>query len=160
DARATQLCDATGAWVAGEACDGPGLACASGACVDRCAAAGTSYLGCDYWPTVTSNTRLRDGFTYAVALANPQTYPVHADVTGGGLGGGSRSLDLAPGEVRVVPLPWVTSLSQHASDAFPLPDPVSVLVPGGAYHVHTDGPVAAYQFNPLEYQSSSGNYSL
>ncbi|MEZ4406004.1 MAG: hypothetical protein R3A52_05965 [Polyangiales bacterium] len=63
----------------GIACnEADGEMCVSGACVSRCSdsALGRSYLGCDYWPTVTANGALDPNFTFAVVLSNPQTYAV------------------------------------------------------------------------------------
>ena len=43
-----------------------------------------SYIGCDYWPTVTLNP-VWPQFDYAVAVSNPQTSDVTVTVTGGAL---------------------------------------------------------------------------
>ena len=44
-------------------------------------------------------------------MSNPQTYAVHVSVTGGSLTA-PQELDLAPGAIQTVTLPWVTDLIQ------------------------------------------------
>ena len=34
-----------------------------------------SYIGCEYWPTITSNARLYLGFDFAVVVTNPTRSP-------------------------------------------------------------------------------------
>src|SRR5688572_28180232 len=65
------LCDPT----QGMACDGN-----AGGCVGQCSpkSLGTSYIGCDYYPTVTGNTT-GTTFDFAVAIAN--THNTDATVT-------------------------------------------------------------------------------
>jgi hypothetical protein len=170
-----QTCTADGArWVDGASCNlANGESCNSGVCVDRCSASVTnrSYLGCDYWPTVTSNTALDPQFSFAVVLSNPQTYVVHATITGGALGT-PREVDLAPGAIETVNLPWVSELVQLnpanrgcRGDGSPCPDATagvgsSVIRRGGAYHVRSNGPIAAYQFNPLTFERPGGYFSF
>ena len=170
-----QTCSADGArWVDGGTCNaGNGESCNAGACVDRCSASSTgrSYLGCDYWPTVTSNTALDPQFSFAVVLSNPQGYAVHATITGGALGA-PREVDLAPGAIETVTLPWVAELVQLnpanrgcRADGSPCPDATagvasSVIRRGGAYHVRSNGPIAAYQFNPLTFERAGGYFSF
>ncbi len=169
-----QTCHADGSgWTNGATCDAAnGASCVGGACVDRCSqsATGRSYLGCDYWPTVTANTALDPHFSFAVVVSNPQTYAVHVSVTGGSLTA-PQELDLAPGAIQTVTLPWVTDLIQFnprnpGCRALPgemclgAAPAVSVLRRGGAYHLHSNGPVAAYQFNPLTFERTGGYYSF
>src|SRR5262249_13744190 len=45
------------------------------------AAAGRTYVGCDYWPTVVANN-VWSIFDYAVVVANGQTVPASVTVTG------------------------------------------------------------------------------
>lgn len=171
-----QTCSSDGArWIDGATCDAAnGESCSAGACVDRCSssATGLSYLGCDYWPTVTSNTALDPQFAFAVVLANSQGYAVHATITGGALTG-PREVDLAPGAIQTITLPWVQELVQFnprnagctgqpgdpCDDAHSSPA-TSVIRRGGAYHVHSNGPIAAYQFNALTYERAGGFFSF
>ena len=169
-----ETCRADGtAWVPGATCDGAqGQTCVGGRCVSRCddAALGRSYLGCDYWPTITANSQLGSAFEFGVVLSNPQTYAVQATITGGALTA-SRTVNLAPGAIETVVLPWVQELIQRNTAFAGCPSPGhatcrganparSVLRRGGAYHVHTNGPIAAYQFNPLTYRSPEGYASF
>ncbi len=173
-AQQIQTCSADGSrWIDGATCNAAdGESCNAGTCYDRCTASNTerSYLGCDYWPTITANTGLDPRFTFAVVLSNPQTYAVRASITGGALAS-PRQVDLPPGAIETVTLPWVQELIQtnplnpgcrllpgeRCSGAAPAS---SVLRRGGAYHVHSNGPIAAYQFNPLNFSRAGGYYSF
>src|SRR5262249_41428850 len=57
-----------------------------GATSDPCAPAnlGDSYIGCDYYPTVTGNT-VGTLFDFAVAIANTSNEPAAISITGGAL---------------------------------------------------------------------------
>lgn len=164
----TQRCRADGSgWDDGPECTGAGAYCAAGACLDRCTAAteGRSYLGCDYWPVTLPNSGLDPNFFFAVVLSNPQEYEVTAQVSGGSLAE-ARTVVLAPNAIEVVRLPWVVPLTQlnpncpRLGDRCLANDPArSALQRGGAYHVHADGPIAAYQFNPLTFQENTRYFS-
>jgi len=163
----TQRCSDDGTqWLNGPVCDdSQGQVCNSGSCSDRCNPTELTYLGCEYWPTVTVNSQLDPVFQFSVVVANPQTYPVHLSITGGALRSAiDRTLD--PGSVQSINLPWVGELSQNNNDSCFNPDPFnppsftdcvghSVLKTGGAYHIQTNGPIAAYQLNPSTFQSGS-----
>ena len=155
----TQACATDGsAWLDGALCmDSVGQSCNAGLCEDRCNPTQLTYLGCDYWPTVTVNSQLTTDFSFAVVLANPQTYAVTVSISGGALTAPiNRTLD--PGSVTTIQLPWVQGLGQLTVDptASCGGGPcigTSALVTNGAYHVQSNGPIAAYQFNPLTYQA-------
>jgi hypothetical protein len=165
--RRVQTCRADGSgYTDGPLCEAEGETCNAGVCVDRCSdsALGDSYLGCDYWPTVTANAGLNPVFEYAVVLTNPQTYPVRATITGGALAA-PRTVELGPGAVETVVLPWVYELVQLnprcvqlGEYCIPWSPANSALRRGGAYHVRSNGPITAYQFNPLTF-SRNGLYS-
>ncbi len=155
-------------WLDQAACDAAmGQRCTEGRCGDPCQAPdGTQpYLGCDYWATATPNSQLYHGFAFAVALANPQSFPVTVQIRGGALTT-PREERLEPGEARAVELPWVDDLVQF-SRTYPgcscemnarctgtAPQPArSRVARGGAYHLHATAPVAAYQFNPLTFET-------
>lgn len=175
----TQTCAADGSrWMPGAACSGAeGLTCVGGRCVSRCdqAALGRSYLGCEYWSTVTANSQLAGTFQFAVVLSNPNAYAVTASITGGALPT-PRAVNLAPGAVQTEILPWVQEVLQN-NPTYPgcrnPQDPAcnrlpsqqanparSALRRGGAYRIRANGPIAAYQFNPLTYQNPQGNSSF
>ncbi len=123
--------------------------CARGACVDPCveAASSSSYLGCEYWPTPIANT-VNQRFSFAVAVANPNDRPATVEV----FRGAERvsSVQVPPGDLSVIKLPWINPLSSGDIGAFG--DLLSSLVPNASYRLTSNIPVTAYQFNPLEYE--------
>ena len=142
-----QVCAEDGQGVVDVACDAvQGVTCepALGKCVGACApdSLGRSYIGCDYYPTVTS-TGVVDKFEFAVVVAN--TSPALAKLR---IERGAQVLlegTVAAGAVKVVKLPWVAELK--GLKATP-----SQRVVDGAYHLRTDQPVTVYQYSPLDYQ--------
>jgi hypothetical protein len=115
---------------------------------------------------VTANTQLAPRFPFAVVLSNPQAYEVQVQLSGGALTA-PVSLRLNPGAIQTVVLPWVLPLvqlnplnmgSRIGTICFPGNNAHSTLARGGAYHVHANGPIAAYQFNPLTYGTDDGMY--
>jgi len=142
-----------------ETCDpAAGDRCRDGACVNACKAAAdsSSYLGCEYWPTVTANTQLNhpDDFHFAIAVANPQKVSVGVKIERGEV---PITRQLAPGEVAEIELPWVGALRQTPTDGFSQPE--SILVHRGAHRLTSTMPISAYQFNPLEYKVNGGECS-
>jgi hypothetical protein len=130
---------------------GEGSATASSTC-DQ-AAALHSYVGCDYWPTVTANG-VWSIFDYAVAGSTP------ADVTVTGPNAVNQKVTVAPGEIQKIYLPWVPALKGPDWDGDGnekrLPPLGSTLAKGGAYHLVSTAPVVVYQFNALEYAPKGG----
>jgi hypothetical protein len=134
-----------------------GLSCgADGRCVGDCSRAtlGRSYIGCEYWPTVTSNSGLFNGFSFAIAVTNTGAKPANVKVQRGGKA--INSLTIAPGALQTIKLPWVQQLKTDTSAAVTVDDVnasfKSIGVVGGAYQVKSDQPVTVYQFNPLEFE--------
>ena len=132
----------------GEICDElEGESCRGGFCVNACeaAAAAQSYVGCEYWPTVTPNfvddpTRYR----FAVVVAN--TGPVEARVRVERGAETVAEVTVPPEGVQEIILPWVEALlGAGASDATS-----NVLLADGAYRLVSTQPVSAYQFSPFE----------
>jgi hypothetical protein len=163
-----ERCAADGSgWAALAACnEAAGERCTDGRCGDPCAPQEGSrgYLGCEYWATQTPNSQLDPAFEFAVALANPQSFPVTVRISGGALRT-PRTETLAPGAVQAVTLPWVPALVQTSpgnmgcTPGAPCrgwPPATTGTVVGGAYHIEATGPVAAYQFNPLSFERGSG----
>src|SRR4051812_24497651 len=74
-----------------------------------CAEAATfkSYIGCDYWPTVTSNV-VWSIFDYAVVVANAGEGDAEVTVTGPG--GVNQKVTVAPNALKKIYLPWVKEL--------------------------------------------------
>ena len=117
-----------------------------------------SYIGCDYWPTVTGNA-VWNVFDYAVVVSNPGTAMANLTISGGALGA-AKTQQVAPGALVKIGLPWVTALKgpQASSTGGATPMTNSVKAVKGAYHLVSDVPVLVYQFNALEYKAgTSGN---
>jgi hypothetical protein len=115
-----------------------------------------TYLGCDFWPTVTGNN-VWSIFDFAVVVANPsQTTPAVVSVSGPG--NYQQTITIAAGSLANFYLPWVPQLKGPDTDNCGVITPMtaSVLAPGGAYHLVSDLPVAVYQFNALEYVGQGG----
>lgn len=111
-----------------------------------------SYIGCDYWPTVTLNP-VWTMFDFAVAVSNPQSTTVTVSVSGGALPN-AVAITVPAGQVQAIPLPWVPELKGPTFDQNTVvgdPGP-SRIVAGGAYHLTTSAPVSMYQFSALEYE--------
>jgi hypothetical protein len=119
------------------------------------AAAGRTYVGCDYWPTVVANN-VWSIFDYAVVVANGQTVPANVTVTGPNAV--NQSATVAPGSLTKIYLPWVADLKGPDTDTCgsAVPLTASVLSPKGAYHLLSSVPVTVYQFNALEYRGQGG----
>ncbi len=134
----------------------------TGLCMGDCAPQllGQSYIGCEYYPTVTGNEV--DGlFTYAVAISNTSGVAANIQIDGGALTA-PDIFTVAPSSVQVRVLPWVPNLKACTSSGqleCGVPQVWSSSVPGGAYHLRSDHPVTVYQFNPLDYVSASSTYS-
>jgi IgGFc binding protein len=131
-----------------------GVACgASGVCEGACSptALGDSYIGCDYWPTVTGNM-VSTFYQFAVAVSNTTTAPTTVTIDGGGLSP-AVTFTVAAQSTVVRTLPWVPSLKlcfDQNVDNCRAPT-LGALAPGGAFHLRSDKPVTVYQFNPLDY---------
>jgi hypothetical protein len=124
-------------------------------CTGTCApqTLGQSYIGCEYFPTVTGN-EVRSEFEFAVVVSNQGGEPVSVHIEGGALPA-PMSFEIGPRSVQVQKLPWVDELK--ACEAYGVlecgnPQGGSALVRDGAYHLRTTGPVTVYQYNPLDYE--------
>lgn len=136
----------------GDTGDGDGLVGDPTSCAE--AANVASYIGCDFWPTITPNP-VYDEFAFTVAVANGQE--VAAEITVSGPGAFTESITIAPGELGTIELPWVTELKGPTFTA-PAGDygrlMTSLSMKAGAYHLTSSVPVTAWQFNPLNYKQS------
>jgi hypothetical protein len=120
------------------------------------AAANKSYIGCDYWPTVTANA-VWNIFDFAAVVSNPGTNPATVTVTGPKAT--NMSVTVMPGALEKIYLPWVDDLKgpdadSQGSSSTPLAS--SVYAAKGAYHLVSSVPVLVYQFNALEYAPKNG----
>jgi hypothetical protein len=111
-----------------------------------------SYVGCEFWPTITANPVYVE-FSPAVVVANGGT--TDAMVTVDGPSAFHQQVTVAAGQLQTILLNWVPDLK---GPEFSLTDTsggrlaASSRVNGGAYHVTSSVPVTAWQFNPLHYE--------
>jgi hypothetical protein len=119
------------------------------------AASSHSYIGCDYWPTVTANN-VWSIFDYAAVVANAGANQATVTVTGPG--NTNQTVTVDPGTLTKVYLPWVSVLKGPDTDACGtvIPFAASVIARGAAYHLVSSVPVTVYQFNALEYAPTGG----
>jgi hypothetical protein len=138
-----------------------GVSCnpTAGVCEGACAPAslGRSYIGCEYYPTVTGNM-VSDTFAFAVAVAN--TTGVQADITiEEGALTAPLTFSVAPGSVVVRTLPWQYALKlctgAMIQNGCPHPPAPAALAAKGAFHLRSTSPVTVYQFSPLDYYSAA-----
>jgi hypothetical protein len=121
----------------GVTCDAATGAC-SGACAPK--SLGHSFIGCDYYPTVTANGVQANPFHFAVIVSNTSASPADVKVTQGLAT--IATTTVAANDVAVITLPWVDSLKQSNA---------TKLVLQGAYRLRSTQPVTVYQYSPLEY---------
>jgi hypothetical protein len=144
-----------------ELCDPAlGLACSSdGRCVGPCSPSelGHSYVGCEYYPTVTGNT-VSPSFDFAVVISNTSDKRAEIIIDGGELAG-PMHLMVEPGEVHSQELPWVASLRGCGSLPCSLATDHSRLESGAAYRLRSNRPVVVYQFSPLPFQWVEGDHT-
>jgi len=132
-----------------------GSACDQGACTGPCApeSLGKTYIGCDYFPTVTINAQIAElggfnNFHYAVAISNTSASDAQITITQGV--NQVSTTTVAANSVQVVNLPWTGLRTATAT----------TIAPADAYRLRSTQPITVYQFNPLEYMvSGSGSYS-
>lgn len=116
------------------------------------AASSHSYVGCDYWPTVTPNP-VAASFHFVVAVANTGTKDANVTVTGPN--SFNKTVTVPAGTLSKVELPWVSQLKGPDSNGEQ--QPVATVLPNGAYHLVSSSPVIVYQFNPYEYELNGKN---
>jgi hypothetical protein len=114
-----------------------------------------TYLGCEFFPTVLPN--IADPvFDFAVVIANPSAEA--ADIHVEGPAGFMTDASVGPRALTTIYLPWQAALKgptvNSAGQSMALT--ASLVAAAGAYHVTTTRPVAAYQFNPLEFTAEGG----
>lgn len=120
------------------------------------AAANKSYVGCEFWPTVTANS-VWDVFDYTVVVANTQDTPATISIQRAGNVVAEGTV--GANSLQKFYLPWIPELKGPAVNNCGYLDQVlsaSVRAPGGAYHLTSSVPVSVYQFNALEYKGEGG----
>lgn len=117
-----------------------------GACLSPCDVAenSASYVGCDYWGSLLSNTGLDPSFAtdangqseYSMVVGNTSsTLTAHVSVTSLGGGGGPFTATVGPNSTASIHLPWKQLCGTGQAKL--------------GYHLTSDAPVTVYQFNPL-----------
>jgi len=141
-----------------QTCDGlQGIICeeGKGQCAGACTpeSLGTSYIGCDYYPTITPNPLLTNTniFSFAVAVANTTNQQADVTVTRGA--NQVAMVSVPANSVQVIPLPWVNELLTGGNNVG-----VSKIAVDGAYRLRSTQPVTVYQYNPLQY-TANGQFS-
>jgi hypothetical protein len=119
------------------------------------AAGARSYLGCDFWPTVTRNT-VWSIFDFAVVVANVGAETTEVTIESDGVTVAQATVE--PSEVLKIPLPWVPELKGADCDTCGVGSPAeaSSARARGAYHLTSSRPIVVYQFNALEYEGNGG----
>ena len=137
-----------------------GMSCGSnGTCEGACAplTLGETYIGCDYYPTVTGNT-VGTNLDFAVAIANTASSNATITIEGGALGA-AQMFDVAPNSVVVRTLPWVPLLklcnTPQVDGCIGGNMANAALATRGAYHLRSTQPITVYQFNALQYQKGA-----
>jgi hypothetical protein len=134
-----------------------GMTCEADGCKGVCAPpeVTTSYIGCDYYPTVTLNP-VWSGFDFAVAVSNASDAPAHVVVTRGDMM--VRELTIDVNKLEIIKLDWVSALKGGDQDACQIPPEPgdSRVVKQGAYRLRSNHPVTVYQLSPLQYQLGKG----
>ena len=154
----SHACNSTGTGYDDTTCDPvQGSTCDpnTGQCTGTCAPQnlGDSYIGCEYYPTVTGNM-VSSSYNFAVAIANTSNGVANVTIDGGAL---TTPLTVAvqPNSVKVQTLPWQAALKlcmglSWANCASGVQQDAAQ-VAKGAFHLRSTEPVTVYQFNPLEY---------
>lgn len=128
-----------------------------GAAVDPCdpSQPSTSYVGFDFWPTVTSNS-VWEVFDFAVVVANAGDQTANVSVERGSTTVATGSVP--PRGLAKFHLPWVPELKGGQGNVCGTLGPAldSPFVEDGAYHLTSTSAVSVVQFNPLEYASQGG----
>ena len=134
-----------------------------GVCTGTCspAALSQSYIGCDYYPTVTGNI-VGDNFDFAVAISNTSGDVAMITIDGGALTS-PMMVTVPANSLLVQKLPWQQALKMCNDALTPETggcDDIAPTEPGivakGAYHLRSNNPVTVYQFNSLEYSIDGG----
>ncbi len=131
-----------------------GMVCNPDGCVGACTPTnlGTSYVGCEYWPTVTRNSVWKDSFQFAVAMASTTSDPTTITIDGPGF---NYTTTLLGYETKTLDLPWVDTLKGPDGDNTGAATPPTENARGQAYRLRSDRPIVAYQFSPLEYENTT-----
>lgn len=154
----SHACNAVGSGYDDTTCDpvqGSSCDAGSGLCTGPCApqAIGKSYIGCDYYPTITGN-EVENDFQFAVAVSNTSTAPAMVTIDSGGLGA-PITFTVQPGAVQTQLLPWnelkLCTGAAQTGGCGGTQNKSDLLSAKGAFHLRSTQPVTVYQFSPLDY---------
>ena len=143
-----------------------GVSCnaTTGLCEGVCSPAslGRSYIGCEYYPTVTGNM-VNDTFDFAVAVSNTSSVVANVTIEEGALTA-PVNFTVPPGSVHVQTLPWQFALKlctgSMTANGCPNPPAAGALATKGAFHLRSTHPVTVYQFSALDYyNATTSDYS-
>lgn len=146
-------CNDTGTeWVRGEPCDTTaGQLCVAGHCSSPCdsVADSNSYVGCEYWAVDLPNAQSSSGLSpelanFAVVISNGHdsaTATVRV-FTDGNDDAAVLSLQVPPNDIGILEINPAIAASETSISG-------TGVVPGRAFHIVSNVPVTAYQFNPL-----------
>lgn len=157
EGEVAMACAADGmSWEVHEACDAvQGVTCNPdvGLCDGVCALENLqlSYIGCDYYPTVTQQHDNYNSGTkiFAAVVANTTDKEAKITVTRGP--NAVKEFVVAPNSVVAETLPWIPELTKGKGP--------TVVVADGAYRLRSNQPVTVYQYNLL-YANASNDTSL
>ncbi len=151
DGQTVLVCNDTGdGWEDGGLCDPLlGLTCdpnGSG-CLGECANLGSlSYIGCEYFPTITQQYDIFDlSNPFAVAVSNAADATAMVTITRGD--DLVAAVTVPAADVKVVTLPFVNELIQGSGP--------TKHAKQGAYRLRSTKPVTVYQFMPLNAAQSN-----
>ena len=100
-----------------------------------------SNIGCEFYAVALPNPILdQQTFAFGVALSNTVNASLGVVISGGSLVT-PVSMSVPPMSAIIAPLPWVSATSTATT---------TTKVTGGAYHITTNGPIAAVQMNPVD----------
>ncbi|HTJ41445.1 MAG TPA: IgGFc-binding protein [Kofleriaceae bacterium] len=159
----SHVCNAAGTGYDDVTCDpvqGSTCDAGSGLCTGPCAPAaiGKSYIGCEYYPTITGN-EVGDGFGFAVAVSNTSTAPANITIEDGGMSS-AITFTVQPGDVKTQILPWnalkLCNDPGSYAECGPTQTKSDLMMAKGAFHLRSTQPVTVYQFSPLDYTSGGG----
>ncbi len=115
-----------------------------------------SYVGCSFWPTVTTNGVWSD-FDFAAIVANVGGSEATVTVERNGVV--IETATVPANGLSKIALPWVPELKWEDGTHCATTSTAlgSVVARGGAYHLTSTVPVTVYQFNALQYEGKSSD---
>lgn len=153
DGELSTRCTARGDWEVVRDCAAGGVSCGlSGACEDACGEAELEErnVGCEFFAAPLANLDELSFlvFDFRVVVANSGDAPARVRAFSG-----TRqvaSVEVGPGRLEVLSLPWVEGQSVWSRRDGPFE---SFATASGAYRLESDVPVTVFQFNPYEYET-------